>query len=205
MTRLFLLLLSLAAITSPACAQVMTQTPGDPTLRETVIEYGGPDAIVIETEEGPVTLNVELAETPEQRQRGLMWREEMAEDAGMLFDFQEARIVSIWMENTLIPLDIAYIRPDGTIAKVIAHAEPLSRRPLYSGEPVVGVLEINAGRAAELGIDPGDLVRHAMFGTAGPQAPETLQAPEAAAETAPGLVPATQDGQGGDEAQPQEG
>jgi uncharacterized membrane protein (UPF0127 family) len=145
-------------ILTVACAHA------DPTAPDAVVVYGGPDLVVIETAEGPVELTVEVAATDEARQRGLMHREALDADAGMLFDFQREQIVSIWMENTLIPLDILYIRRDGRIAKIIAHAQPLSRRQLLSDFPVLSVLEINAGRSAELGIAPGDIVRHALFG-----------------------------------------
>ena len=145
-------------ILSAACAHA------DPTAPDTVVVYGGPDRVVIETAEGPVELIVEVAASDEARQRGLMHREALDPDAGMLFDFEREQIVSIWMENTLIPLDILYIRRDGRIAKIIAHAQPLSRRQLLSDFPVLSVLEINAGRSAELGIAPGDIVRHALFG-----------------------------------------
>jgi uncharacterized protein len=153
-------------ILSAACAHA------DPTAPDAVVVYGGPDRVVIETAEGPVELTVEVAASDEARQRGLMHRESLDADAGMLFDFQREQIVSIWMENTLIPLDILYIRRDGRIAKIIAHAQPLSRRQLLSDFPVLSVLEINAGRSAELGIAPGDIVRHALFGNEVSDAPE---------------------------------
>jgi uncharacterized membrane protein (UPF0127 family) len=169
-----------ALVISTACA---TAQVTDPTARDAVVQYGGPEPVVIETSDGPVTLTVELAETPEARQRGLMHRESLGADQGMLFDFEEERVVSIWMENTLIPLDIAYIRTDGTIAKIISGAQPLSRRQLYSDVPVLSVLEINSGRAAELGIAPGDLVRHRWFGTA-VDAMADAEAPSEASEDA---------------------
>jgi uncharacterized membrane protein (UPF0127 family) len=154
-------LLALFAFTACASAQGV-----DPTAPDAVVAYGGPEPVTIETAEGPVTLSVELAETDEARQRGLMHRESLGADEGMLFNFQEERVVSIWMENTLIPLDILYIRSDGSIAKVITGAQPMSRRQLYSDVPVLSVLEINSGRSAELGIAPGDQVLHRWFGTA---------------------------------------
>lgn len=153
-------------ILSAACAHA------DPTAPDAVVVYGGPDRVVIDTADGPVELIVEVAASDDARQRGLMHRESLDADAGMLFDFQREQIVSIWMENTLIPLDILYVRADGRIAKIIAHAQPLSRRQLLSDFPVLSVLEINAGRSAELGIAPGDIVRHALFGNEVSYAPE---------------------------------
>lgn len=171
-------------ILSGACAHA------DPTAPDAVVIYGGPDLVVIDTAEGPVELTVEVAASDEARQRGLMHREALDPDAGMLFDFQREQIVSIWMENTLIPLDILYIRRDGRIVKIIAHAQPMSRRQLLSDFPVLSVLEINAGRSAELGIAPGDIVRHALFGNAvsDEPAPEP-EAPAPDGEGEPGDEP----------------
>lgn len=195
MTRFLALALAFALSAGASLAQDNAPAfAGDPAARETVIEYGGPEPVVIETADGAVTIQALIAETPAQRQRGLMWREELAPDAGMLFDFERVQPVSIWMRNTLISLDILYIREDGTIAKIIAHAQPRSERQLLSGVPVLSVLEIGAGRAEELGIEPGDLVRHALFGTVetGEPAQESAAEPgEAETESA--------------ETQPQEG
>ncbi|MEQ8404458.1 MAG: DUF192 domain-containing protein [Oceanicaulis sp.] len=160
-----------------ACAGAQ---PLDPTAPDAVVAYGGPEPLVIETGEGQsVTLTVELAETPQARQRGMMWREELDADAGMLFDFQIEQPVSIWMANTPLPLDLIYIRADGTIAKVAVGAVPFSRRSISSDVPVLAVLEINGGRSVELGIDPGDVVRHAWFGNVVPA--EVLDEPAAEA------------------------
>jgi len=100
---------------------------------------------------------VEVAATPEQQQHGLMFRTSLSPDRGMIFPLEQPRFASFWMHNTLIPLDIVFIRSDGTIAR-IATAKPLDDTPVPSGEPVAAVLEIAGGRAAELGIAPGDRV-----------------------------------------------
>ncbi len=126
---------------------------------------------MIETDGGPVAFTVEVADTQDARTRGMMHRDSLAPDAGMLFDFEAEQVISIWMRNTRIPLDIIYIRADGTIAKIVANAVPYSLRPMYSDFPVISVLEIAGGRSAELGITPGDLVRHSLFGTAEQAAP----------------------------------
>ena len=89
----------------------------------------------------------------------------MAADHAMLFDFWRFFPVTMWMKNTYLPLDMVFIRADGTIARVAADTEPLSTAIISSGEPVLGVLELNAGTAAKLGIRPGDRVEHAMFKT----------------------------------------
>jgi len=101
---------------------------------------------------------VEVAETSSQQARGLMFRTEMPSDKGMIFPFPEDRVASFWMKNTVIPLDIIFIRRDGTIESVAANTTPYSLDSVRSNEPVATVLEIAAGRAAELGIGPGDTV-----------------------------------------------
>lgn len=100
---------------------------------------------------------VEIAASPEQQERGLMFRKSLGADRGMLFPYEPAQQVAFWMKNTLIPLDIVFIRADGTIAR-ITNAEAMDLTPLPSGEPVAAVLEIRAGRSAELKIKEGDKV-----------------------------------------------
>jgi uncharacterized membrane protein (UPF0127 family) len=101
---------------------------------------------------------VEVARTPEEQRRGLMYREALAADRGMIFPYEPPQPASFWMKNTLIPLDIIFIRADGTIARIAANTTPMSLEPIPSLEPVSAVLEIAGGRAAELGIKPGDRV-----------------------------------------------
>ncbi len=197
MIRALLSLLAVCAIaTSPAFASFQIQTaPGafDPTAREAVVEYAGPDPLVIETAGGPVEFTVEVADTPESRQRGMMWRETVPADTGMLFDFEQEQYVSIWMRNTLAPLDILFVRPNGEIAKIIDNAVPMSERSMPSDFPVLAVLELAGGRAIEANIQPGDIVRHPLFGNW--DAPESPAAEEAAAQDAP-AEPALADGPG---------
>ncbi len=109
------------------------------------------------------TFQVEVARNEADRAQGLMFRRSMAPDRGMLFDFGQVEPVSMWMQNTYIPLDMLFIRPDGTIARIAANTEPLSTRTIPSGEPVLAVLELNAGTAARLGIKPGDRIEHSLF------------------------------------------
>jgi uncharacterized membrane protein (UPF0127 family) len=101
---------------------------------------------------------VEVAESGAQQAQGLMFRTQLAPDKGMIFPFAEDRVASFWMKNTVIPLDIIFIRRDGTIESIAAHTTPYSLDPVLSNEPIATVLEIAAGRAAELGIEPGDTV-----------------------------------------------
>ena len=100
---------------------------------------------------------VQVAATPEQQQHGLMFYRSLGADEGMIFPYEPPQSVSFWMHNTLIPLDMVFIREDGTIAR-IATAKPLDDTPVPAGEPVAAVLEIRGGRAAELGIREGDKV-----------------------------------------------
>ncbi|SHJ49419.1 hypothetical protein SAMN02745911_2663 [Aureimonas altamirensis DSM 21988] len=116
------------------------------------------------TSSGAHRISVEIADTPESRATGLMNRNSMDEDHGMLFDFGESRDVSMWMKNTLIPLDMIFIRQDGTVARIARHATPLSLTPIPSGEPVRYVLELNGGAAAGYGVEPGDRVHHPLVG-----------------------------------------
>jgi len=101
---------------------------------------------------------VEVAKTMDEQATGLMNRSTLAPDRGMVFPFEAPKMASFWMKNTLIPLDIIFIRADGTIANIEANTVPLSLQPVLAIEPVTTVLEIPGGRAAELGIEAGDKV-----------------------------------------------
>jgi uncharacterized membrane protein (UPF0127 family) len=125
------------------------------------------DHLVIETAAGVrQQFAVELALTAAQQRQGLMFRRQLPPDAGMLFVYEPAREVGMWMENTWLPLDMLFIAEDGTIVKVVERTVPLSRRIIASGRAVAGVLELNAGTAARLGIEPGARVSHEVFGLA---------------------------------------
>ena len=101
---------------------------------------------------------VEVARTPEEQARGLMHRQSLAPDRGMIFPYSPPQPVGFWMKNTLIPLDMIFIRQDGTIASIAENTVPLSLEMVPSVEPVVAVLEIAGGRSAQLGIKAGDKV-----------------------------------------------
>lgn len=102
---------------------------------------------------------VEVARTSEEQATGLMNRSSLAPDRGMIFPFEAPREASFWMKNTLIPLDMIFVRADGTIANIEANTVPLLLQPVYSAGPVAAVLEIAGGRSAELGIKAGDKVK----------------------------------------------
>ena len=105
-----------------------------------------------------IAFSVEVADTPEAQARGLMFRTDLGDNEGMIFPYDGTRAQSFWMKNTPLPLDIIYIGPDRRISNIAAETEPYSLDPVYSVGPVLGVLELRGGRAAELGIEPGDLV-----------------------------------------------
>ena len=113
--------------------------------------------LTIRSANGEHRFTVEVAATPAEQERGLMFRRELAPDRGMIFPYDPPQEVAFWMKNTLIPLDMIFIRSDGTIVR-ISTAQPLSLQPMPGGEPVAAVLEIRGGRAAELGIREGDVV-----------------------------------------------
>jgi uncharacterized protein len=141
---------------APVGPQIPADAPPEPAP-------GPREPLQITTSRGAVNLQVEFADTENERARGLMYRRSMAPDHGMLFDFQEERDVFFWMKNTYIPLDMIFIRADGTIAAVASNTTPLSEAPVGPGTRVQAVLELNAGRAEALGIHAGDKVIHRIF------------------------------------------
>lgn len=120
--------------------------------------------LTIETDEGSHAFTVEIADDQEEISFGLMERESMDADKGMLFEFSPPRDPAMYMKNTLIPLDMLFISSDGTIEMVARNAVPGSLRTISAGIPVAAVLELNGGKADELGIEPMDTVIHPMFG-----------------------------------------
>jgi uncharacterized membrane protein (UPF0127 family) len=119
--------------------------------------------LTIDAESGQFEFQVEMAVSPEQRGMGLMFREDLAEDHGMLFDFGKPQRASMWMRNTYVPLDMLFIGTDGRITQIAADTRPLSDAVIASREPVRAVLELRAGVTAKLGIRPGDRVVHPLF------------------------------------------
>lgn len=113
--------------------------------------------LTVISENGSHRFTVEVARTEEQQRMGLMFRTELGPDQGMIFPYQPPQDVSFWMKDTLIPLDIIFVRANGTIARITT-AVPRSLAPVPSGEAIALVFEIPGGRAAELGIRPGDRV-----------------------------------------------
>lgn len=120
--------------------------------------------LVVNTDSGAHAFSVEVVDTPETRARGLMFRQELADDAGMLFDFEEEREVSFWMMNTFIPLDMIFIGADGVVKTIHVNARPQDPTSIPSQVPVQFVLEIPGGRSDEIGLEPGDTVEHPRIG-----------------------------------------
>lgn len=120
--------------------------------------------ITIDTAHGPVKFNVEVASDDASRAKGLMFRTELAPDAGMLFDFHKEGYRTFWMKNTPLPLDMIFIKGDGTISTIAENTIPYSEDAVPSSEPVRAVLEINGGRSRALGIEAGDKVHAKIFG-----------------------------------------
>lgn len=118
----------------------------------------------IEKQDGEYVLySVEVATTPEQERYGLMFRKKLPPRSGMIFLYYPEQQIFMWMKNTYIPLDMLFVRADGTISKIIADAMPMDATPLSSDAPVRAVIEINAGEAAGQGIKVGDKVLFAAF------------------------------------------
>ncbi|WP_018390867.1 DUF192 domain-containing protein [Ancylobacter sp. FA202] len=122
------------------------------------------EQLTILTKAGPLGVEIEMAVTPAQRSKGLMYRTELAPNAGMLFDFGVDQPISMWMKNTYIPLDMLFIRSDGRIASIATDTVPLSTATISSGVPVKAVLELPAGTVRAKGIAVGDRIEHRLFG-----------------------------------------
>ena len=119
----------------------------------------------IVTKNGVQVFSVEMATTEEEKQTGLMYRKELADGKGMLFDFNPEQEVSMWMKNTYVSLDMIFIRADGRILRIAENTEPMSTKIISSRGPARAVLEVVAGTAQKYGIRAGDRVGHPLFGS----------------------------------------
>jgi uncharacterized membrane protein (UPF0127 family) len=138
---------------SPAWAQSSLRAPSFPRSELTIEARGGKVH----------RFTVELADTDERRAYGLMHRDTMPADHGMIFDFKRDQPVAMWMRNTRIPLDMLFIDREGRVVNIHARAVPFDETSIGSEGPVRSVLELNGGTAARLGLAPGDVVRHPIF------------------------------------------
>jgi uncharacterized membrane protein (UPF0127 family) len=139
----------------PRLADGTPCTAGQKTLRT--------EPLQIATARGHYRFNVEMADNDLTREIGLMCRPSVAPDSGMLFDFKTPQQVSFWMKNTITSLDMLFIAKDGRIVSIARNAIPENETPIPSGGPIVGVLELRSGRAAEIGAAPGDRVTQRIF------------------------------------------
>ena len=130
------------ALPMAACSKDASEEAGTATIPLTIVAAGQTHKF-----------NVEVARTDEEQKRGLMFRTSLPEGGGMIFPFEKPRIGSFWMENTLIPLDMIFIRADGSIDRIAENTIPESLEPVVSGGEVSAVLELAGGTAARLGID----------------------------------------------------
>jgi uncharacterized protein len=154
------LLLLLAALPALARAQEDEPTKAQPTLPE--------EKLVIVTRDGVHhEFNVEMATTPREQQVGEMFRTSVPADGGMLFDWGTPHPSPMWMMNTLVPLDMVFINPDGTIRAIAEDTVPESLATIDSHGPVLATLELAGGTTARLGITVGDKVLQRIFGNAG--------------------------------------
>jgi uncharacterized protein len=122
--------------------------------------------LTIASATGPHRFKVEVAETPAQMEQGLMFRTSLGADAGMLFIYPQPTVATMWMENTLIPLDMLFVDAQGRIVNIYQRAVPQSLDVISAAAPVRAVIELNGGTAARLGIAPGDRVLSTIFGAA---------------------------------------
>ena len=141
-----------------ALALIAACSPARQAAPQTAEQHAATLPLVIRTASGAHRFNVEVARTPAEQARGLMFRRSLPDDGGMLFPMEPPRTASFWMKDTLIPLDILFVHTDGSIAFMKAQAQPYDRTPVSAGVPVAAVLELRGGRAAELGISEGDRV-----------------------------------------------
>jgi uncharacterized membrane protein (UPF0127 family) len=148
----FIVLLSLCA-----CFPERKPASEEITFEKTSVEIARPGR-------PPLKLNVELADTPEKLERGLMYRSEMDDNAGMLFKFPAESFISMWMANTSISLDMFFADSRGRITEIVEETVPLSRERITSSEKTKIVLEMKAGTAGRLDIRPGDTIRLPIFG-----------------------------------------
>ncbi|MEQ1649782.1 MAG: DUF192 domain-containing protein [Hyphomicrobiaceae bacterium] len=124
------------------------------------------ETLVLVTHGGEKSIDIEVAETLEEKSLGLMFRTALADNQGMLFPYGRSMEITMWMKNTYIPLDMVFIRPDGVVHRIAARTEPLSEAIVASEGPVSAVLELAGGAAERLGLKVGDTVKHAAFKTA---------------------------------------
>ncbi|HEU4651332.1 MAG TPA: DUF192 domain-containing protein [Croceibacterium sp.] len=156
---IFALLLPLSMLT-PACSPQAAENTPTPAATTAVHPVSGLEVIplTVTSPRGPHRFRVEVARTPQEQAKGLMFRTEMAPDEGMLFPYDQPRMLSFWMRNTVIPLDLVFIDAQHRIINIAENATPYSEASILSEAPGVAVLELNGGRTRALGIVAGNKV-----------------------------------------------
>jgi len=145
-------------VSRPAVFAALILALASPSVA-TSAEVAGPrQELTVATKAGSHEFEVEIADDDRERALGLMFRRSMGDDEGMLFDFGHDEPATFWMRNTYIPLDMIFVRSDGTIESIAKRTTPLSEKGVPSKGPVRYVLEINGGMSDELGIRPGDRI-----------------------------------------------
>jgi uncharacterized membrane protein (UPF0127 family) len=161
---------AIVAVVVAAGAYFYSQGPTSADSRAMILPVD-PTPLVVVTKDGNRSFSIEIADTDAEREAGLMYRQDMADDHGMLFVFEMPQQVNFWMQNTPMPLDLIFVGQDGKI-RAVKHGESQSQAIISPGVPVRFVLELKAGTAARDGIAYGDLVRHPAVGTiSGPGMP----------------------------------
>ena len=155
MKHIFQIALALTLISAPAFGQ---------TSKNDVVDFGEPKPLTIVTSDDSHEFMVDEAKTLGQQARGMMFRESMDADAGMIFEFDEPKVATIWMKNTSIPLDILFVRSNGKILKIEHSHRPYTLRSTSSEAVVAAVVELKGGESQARGIRPGDTVKHPFFG-----------------------------------------
>lgn len=121
------------------------------------------ERVEIVTATGTHAFQVEMARTPMQRAKGLMFRRDLPADRGMLFDFHRDDAIMMWMKNTYVPLDMIFVSREGKVVSIAQDATPMSETVISSERPAYAVLEVAAGTARRIGLAAGDALRHPMF------------------------------------------
>jgi uncharacterized membrane protein (UPF0127 family) len=157
---LYFLLLPLSLLI-PACSPQAAQNTPTPAASEASVHPVSGLAVIpltVTTLKGPHAFRVEVARSPQEQAQGLMFRTAMGPDEGMLFPYDQPRVLSFWMKNTVLSLDLVFIDEQHRIINIAENAVPYSEQSIVSDAPGVAVLELNGGRARELGIVAGNKV-----------------------------------------------
>lgn len=156
----------IAAVTALVALGIGLSAAGDGTAQVPARVHFPTSTLTIAAGGKTHHFKIEVARTQPQHMRGLMYRRHLAPDAGMLFIYASPSRITMWMKNTVIPLDMIFIDASGRIVDIAERTVPLSTATIASAQPALAVLEVNGGTVSRLGISRGDAVHHAAFGNA---------------------------------------